>query len=88
MFQITIFFGIFQVTFWVFFWKFSKSLDIFDDAHAILVLTEWEDYKNIGWDNVVKKMVKPSWIFDARSIVNIDLVKKSGINLWRLGDGS
>ena len=39
-------------------------------------------------NNVVKKIVKPSWVFDARSIVNVDLVKKSGMNLWRLGDGS
>ena len=33
-------------------------------------------------------MVKPSCIFDAESIVDVNLVKKSGINLWRLGDGS
>ena len=69
-------------------WKFSKNLNIFDNAHAVLVLTEWEDYKNIEWDYVAKKMVKPAWVFDARSIVNVDLVKKSGMNLWSLGDGS
>ena len=32
------------------------------DAHAVLVLTEWEEYKNINWDNVIKKMVKPAWV--------------------------
>ena len=26
--------------------------------------------------------------FDSRSIVNVDLVKKAGLNLWCLGDGS
>ena len=69
-------------------WRFSKSLDIFDNAHAILVLTEWEEYKYINWDKVVKKMVKPSWVFDSRSIINANEVKKAGLNLWRLGDGS
>ena len=69
-------------------WTFSKDLNIFDNAHAVLVLTEWDVYKNIAWENVAKKMVRPAWVFDARSIVNIDLVKKSGINLWCLGDGS
>ena len=69
-------------------WQFSNDLNIFDNAHAVLVLTEWEDYKKIEWNKVVKKMVKPAWVFDARSIVNVDLVKKSGINLWSLGDGS
>ena len=27
-------------------WRFSKSSDIFENAHAVLVLTEWEEYKN------------------------------------------
>ena len=69
-------------------WKFSENLNIFDNAYAVLVLTEWDDYKNIEWDYVAKKMIKPAWVFDARSIVNVDLVKKSGMNMWSLGDGS
>ncbi len=69
-------------------WEYSKNLNIFDNAHAVLVLTEWDDYKYIKWDLVAKKMVRPAWVFDARSIVNEDLVKKSGMNMWSLGDGS
>ena len=52
------------------------------------MLTEWEDYKKIEWVHVEKKMARPAWLFDSRSIVDVDLVKKSGINLWSLGDGS
>ena len=33
-------------------------------------------------------MAQPAWVFDARSIVNADLIKKSGINVWSMGDGS
>ncbi len=69
-------------------WRFSNNLNIFDNAHAVIVLTEWDDYKNIEWDLASKNMVKPSWVFDARSIVDAEEVKKAGINLWRLGDGS
>ena len=54
----------------------------------MLVLTEWDDYKNIKWFDIEKKMAKPAWVFDSRSIVDIDLFKESGINLWCLGDGS
>ena len=54
----------------------------------VLVLTEWEEYKNIQWDVIEKKMVKPAWVFDSRSIVNAEEIKKSGLNIWRLGDGS
>ena len=69
-------------------WRLSKNLDIFENAHAVLVLTEWDEYKSIKWENVIKKMVKPAWVFDSRSIVNIELVKKAGFHLWRLGDGT
>ena len=69
-------------------WRFSRSLNIFDNSHAILILTEWEEYKYIEWQHVEKKMVKPSWVFDSRSIVNAKEVEKAGLNLWRLGDGS
>ena len=33
-------------------------------------------------------MRSPSWIFDARSILNTKKVKNAGLNLWRIGDGS
>ena len=69
-------------------WRYSKNLDIFENAHAVLVLTEWEVYNNINWVSVAKKMSKPSWVFDSRSIVNAEEVKKAGINLWRIGDGT
>ena len=69
-------------------WRLSKNFNIFDEVHAVLVLTEWEEYKNIDWNYVARKMAKPAWVFDSRSIVNIELVKKAGLNIWRLGDGS
>ena len=69
-------------------WTFSNNLNIFDKAHAVIVLTEWDDYKNIEWNLVAKNMIKPSWIFDSRSILDSVSVKKAGLNLWRLGDGS
>ena len=43
-------------------------------------------YRNINWDSTQKKMFKPAWLFDARSIINVDLVRKAGINLWSIGD--
>ena len=53
-----------------------------------LILTEWDEFKNINWGNISKKMAQPAWIIDSRSIVNPITVKEAGLNLWRLGDGS
>ena len=69
-------------------WEFCQNLEVFDNAHAALILTEWEEFKNINWGNVSKKMAQPAWIIDSRSIVNLKKVKEAGLNMWRLGDGS
>ena len=69
-------------------WEFCKNLEIFDNAHAAVILTEWEEFKNINWEKASKKMAHPAWIIDSRSIVNPTKVKKAGLNIWRLGDGS
>ena len=31
-------------------WEFCKNLEIFDNAHAAVILTEWEEFKNINWE--------------------------------------
>ena len=69
-------------------WEFCKDLEIFENAHAALILTEWEEFKNINWAKVSKKMAQPAWIIDSRSIVNPTKIKEAGLNLWLIGDGS
>ena len=69
-------------------WKFSKTLDLFEGAHAILMLTEWDEYKNINWSEAAKKMENPAWVFDARSIINPKEVRDANLNLWIIGDGT
>ena len=69
-------------------WEFSENIEIFDNAHAVLILTEWDEYKNIDWIDASKKMIKPSWVFDARSIVEPRKVKEANLNFWRVGDGT
>ncbi len=62
--------------------------DALNSAHAAVVLTEWQDYANINWSQISQNMIKPSWIFDSRSIVNKKEVLDAGLNIWRVGDGS
>ena len=70
-------------------WFYSENHEqIFENADAAIFLTEWEEYKKINWEMVSQKMRKPSWIFDARSILDSENIKKSGLNLWRIGDGT
>ena len=69
-------------------WIFSNKIDnAFVNTDAILILTEWEEYTKIDWKEAYKKMRKPAWLFDARSIIDPKNVIDVGINFWRIGDG-
>ena len=71
------------------YWNFSEDIyEAVQDADAIVLLTEWEEYKNLDWQKIEKSMRSPSWVFDARSIVQIDQIKKTDLNLWSIGNGS
>ena len=70
-------------------WAQYKDLyEAAEDSHALIILTEWENYKNIDWKKISKKMKKPAWVFDTRGILEKDEIRKTDINLWQLGDGS
>ena len=71
-------------------WGFSKSInnnEIFNNSYAVIILTEWEEFRKLNWKDISKKMVPPAWVFDSRSIINTDEVREAGLNLWRIGDG-
>ena len=59
-----------------------------EGADAIVVLTEWEEYSLIDWKDISKRMRKPSWVFDSRSIISQQEVIKANLNFWRIGDGT
>ena len=70
-------------------WSFSKSTyEAAENADAILILTEWDEFKFLDFERLSKIMRKPSWIFDTRSIINNEDANKFGINVWNLGKGN
>jgi UDPglucose 6-dehydrogenase len=69
-------------------WSFKEDIySSIDGTDAVVVLTEWEEYTNIDWEKAASIMRSPAWVFDARSITNKKNILKSGLNLWRVGDG-
>ena len=69
-------------------WAFEENITkAIENSDAIIILTEWEEYFKINWNEVSQIMRKPSWIFDARSILNPKETKDNDLLLWRIGDG-
>ena len=58
-----------------------------ENADAVLIMTEWKDYKNLDWKKLQIKMRKPSWVFDTRSIISPNKIKETDLNFWKLGNG-
>ena len=56
------------------------------NTDAVLILTEWDIYRDINWAKISNSMRKPSWVFDTRLITDPKKVRDAGLNLWRLGE--
>ena len=63
-------------------------IDAIKDSDAIIILTEWEDFKNLDWEDISNKMRSPSYLFDTRSVVEEKEVEQNGINLWKIGSSN
>ncbi|BDD06890.1 nucleotide sugar dehydrogenase [Aureibacter tunicatorum] len=57
------------------------------NSHAIAVLTEWDEFKNINWDSVYANMYKPAFIFDGRNILDREKIAKIGFEIKSIGKG-
>ncbi len=66
----------------------SSYEELANGSDAIVILTEWDEFKKIEWSNISKLMRKPSWIFDCRDIIDLNDFKESDLNIWKLGFGS
>ena len=69
-------------------WKFSTdSYSAAEGTDAIVILTEWEEFKYLDWELISSKMRSPSWVFDTRSVINFEEANFNGINVWSMGRG-
>ena len=69
-------------------WSFSQSVnESVKDSDAIVIITEWQEFKYLEWEKISSLMRKPSWLFDLRSIADSKEAKFHGINVWKVGLG-
>ncbi len=70
-------------------WEICSSInDAAFKSDAIVLLTEWQEFHNIDWNNLYKSMRKPCWIFDTRSCIDYKKAKKAGFNIWEIGNST
>jgi UDPglucose 6-dehydrogenase len=55
------------------------------NAHAIAVLTEWDEFKEYDWQKIYDSMLKPAFVFDGRNVLNADELRKIGFEYQAIG---
>jgi UDPglucose 6-dehydrogenase len=55
------------------------------DAHAIAVMTEWDEFKSFDYKKIFDLMMKPAFIFDGRNILDHDKLRKLGFEVEGIG---
>lgn len=57
-------------------------------AHAIAVLTEWDEFKDYDWERIYDGMLKPAKIFDGRNLLDAEKLRSIGFIVQSIGTKS
>ena len=54
-------------------------------AHAIAILTDWDEFKTLDYEKIYAGMNKPAFLFDGRNIVDHVALRALGFIVYGLG---
>ena len=65
--------------------SFENPYDACAGAHAIAILTEWDEFIAYDWQKIYNSMQKPAFVFDGRNILNGSDLEKIGFVYQAIG---
>ena len=65
----------------------GSAYEAAEDAHAVAVLTEWDEIREFDYKRIFKSMQNPAFIFDGRNILDLDKLRKIGFEAFGIGKG-
>jgi UDPglucose 6-dehydrogenase len=63
----------------------SDPYEAMDGAHAICIMTEWDEFKDYDYVKVYEKMCKPAFLFDGRNILDHAKLREIGFEVHAIG---
>lgn len=74
--------------------KLTKNVEIVQDpykaahdAHAIVVMTDWDLFKDLNYAKIYDSMKKPAFVFDGRNLLDIKHLQSIGFEAYGIGKG-
>ena len=55
-------------------------------AHALAILTEWDEFKAYDWAAIKQSMKKPAFVFDGRKLLDTQKMKELGFVYYAIGE--
>ncbi|MBU3024424.1 nucleotide sugar dehydrogenase [Zobellia galactanivorans] len=63
----------------------KDPMEAVQEAHAIAILTEWDEFKTYSWDTIFEKMLKPAFVFDGRRLLSKEEMEEKGFQYYKIG---
>jgi UDPglucose 6-dehydrogenase len=70
----------------------ENNVEIFDSSiaaaagtHAIAVMTEWDEFRDVDFEAVYQSMFKPAFLFDGRNLLDQDQLREIGFDSHAIG---
>jgi UDPglucose 6-dehydrogenase len=62
----------------------ATPLEALRDADAVVIATEWADYRTLDW-SASAEVMRGSLVYDTRGVVDVEAARAAGLRLERLG---
>lgn len=63
----------------------KDAFEACDDADAVVVLTEWDEFSELNFQRVYDHMRRPAFLFDGRNIVDLARLRSIGFEAYGIG---
>jgi UDPglucose 6-dehydrogenase len=63
----------------------TDPYDACDGAHALCILTEWDEFKTYDYARIYASMSKPAFLFDGRNCLDHDALRVIGFEVHAIG---
>ena len=64
----------------------NSPMEACKEAHAIAVLTEWDEFKELDWKKIYDGMLKPAFLFDGRRLLEPQTKRDIGFDFYAIGN--
>ncbi|TWU59866.1 UDP-glucose 6-dehydrogenase [Rubripirellula tenax] len=63
----------------------ANAYEAASQSHAIVVMTEWDEFKSLDFAKVYASMQQPAFVFDGRNLLDHDQLAKIGFDIHAIG---